>query len=43
MASALLSGENAGSTNDPLVCRQCGGKLKAIAYVSDEIDSHLRS
>ena len=22
---------------DPLVCRQCGGKLKVIAYVSDEI------
>jgi hypothetical protein len=22
---------------DPLVCRQCGGKWKAIAYVSDEI------
>ena len=22
---------------DPLVCRQCGGKLKVVAYVSDEI------
>jgi hypothetical protein len=22
---------------DPLLCRQCGGKLKIIAYVSDEI------
>ncbi len=22
---------------DPLVCRRCGGKLKIIAYVSDEI------
>jgi hypothetical protein len=22
---------------DPLVCRQCGGKLKVIAYVSDEM------
>ena len=22
---------------DPLVCRQCGGKLKVVVYVSDEI------
>ena len=22
---------------DPLVCRKCGGKLKVIAYVSDEV------
>jgi hypothetical protein len=22
---------------DPLVCRQCGGKQKVVAYLSDEI------
>jgi hypothetical protein len=34
---SLRRGRRRSTHADPLVCRQCGGKLKIIAYVSDEI------